>query len=160
FVRNPDPQRAANPAQDDTIHAELRPRAAVAILGKGMMPVQAALARFLVKWRFAPVGALVLLSSSVRVARARAFRASRRTYAIYVAIAAGMATSCAEIDDPFPTPLPPNLSIAPSPAFDAHVAARELRSVQLDFDKPMDRTSVHRVVRVSFLLPVALHDLD
>ena len=124
------------------------------------MPVQAALARFLVKWRFAPVGALVLLSSSVRVVGARVARASRRTYAVYVAIAMATASSCGEIDDPFPTPLPANLTIAPTPAVDARVAPSALHSVQLDFDRPMDPTSVHRVLRVSFLLPVALHDLD
>lgn len=67
---------------------------------------------------------------------------------------------CAEIHDPFPAPLPPNLRIAPTPAFNAQVDAAATTRVRLDFDQPMDRGSVQQVTRVSFLLPVALRNFD
>lgn len=67
---------------------------------------------------------------------------------------------CAEIQGPFPVPLAPNLQITPTPARDALVDAAAIERVELAFDQPMDRGSVQQVTRISFLLPVAVRDLD
>ncbi len=70
------------------------------------------------------------------------------------------ATRCVDIQDPYPTPLPPNLRFTITPALDAIVETAAADSIVLDFDKPMDRASLRQVRRVSFLVPAALHDLD
>ena len=69
------------------------------------------------------------------------------------------ATRCVDIQDPYPTPLPPNLRFTITPAVDAIVEIAAADSIVLAFDEPMDRASLRQVRRVSFLLPAALHDL-
>jgi len=87
-------------------------------------------------------------------------RARLRQGAIWAAAGLSLSLGCTAIQDPFPTPLPPNLLITPSPARDARVDPAATQRVRLAFDQPMDRSSVQQVSRVSFLIPVALRDLD
>ncbi len=70
------------------------------------------------------------------------------------------ATRCVDIQDPYPTPLPPNLRFTITPPLDAVVDTWAADSIVLAFDRPMDQASLRQVRRVSFLLPAALHDLD
>jgi hypothetical protein len=90
--------------------------------------------------------------------RSRARRGPTGLGALAAALLA--AAGCGEITDPYPQRLAPNVLITPTPAHGALIDADAAGRVVLAFDRAMEKQSVQRVQRLSFLLPLAARNFD